>query len=167
MIAMARSRGQVQEAGTSILKTSSAAASVWGDLFSSFFSGGAGRSATVKREGRDMGVGLRVTLEEVAAGVKKEIIYDRLSPCPECSGTGLGEDGAVACPECHGRGRVVTVQHTFLGDMQAASTCSNCQGARVVIENPCPECDGQGRVPDRQRLSVISLWAFTMDSSCV
>ena len=42
-----------------------------GDLFSSFFSGGAGRSATVKREGRDMGVGLRVTLEEVAAGVKK------------------------------------------------------------------------------------------------
>ena len=44
-----------------------------GDLFSSFFSGGAGRSATVKREGRDMGVGLRVTLEEVAAGVKKEL----------------------------------------------------------------------------------------------
>lgn len=126
-----------------------------GDLFSSFFSGGAGRSATVKREGRDMRVGLRVTLEEVAAGVKKEIIYDRLSPCPECSGTGLGEDGEeITCPECHGRGRVVTVQHTFLGDMQAASTCSNCQGAGVVIENPCPECDGQGRVPDRQRLSV-------------
>ena len=49
---------------------------------------------------------------------------------------------------------MVTVQHTFLGDMQAASTCSNCQGAGVVIENPCPECDGQGRVPDRQRLSV-------------
>lgn len=126
-----------------------------GDLFSSFFGGGAGRSATIKREGRDMGVGLRITLEEVAAGVKKEIIYDRLSPCPECDGTGLGPDGEeITCPECQGRGRVVTVQHTFLGDMQAASTCTNCQGAGVVIENPCSECEGQGRIPDRQRLSV-------------
>lgn len=126
-----------------------------GDLFSSFFGGGMGRSANVRREGRDMGVGLTLTLEEVAAGVKKEIIYDRLAPCPECDGTGLGEDGEeVTCPECDGSGRVVTVQHTFLGDMQSATTCPNCQGSGVVIENPCPECDGQGRVPDRQRLSV-------------
>lgn len=126
-----------------------------GDLFSSFFGGGIGRSANVRREGRDMGVGLTLTLEEVAAGVKKEIIYDRLAPCPECDGTGLGEDGEeVTCPECDGSGRVVTVQHTFLGDMQSATTCPNCQGSGVVIENPCPECDGQGRVPDRQRLSV-------------
>ncbi|WP_251197902.1 molecular chaperone DnaJ [Anaerotardibacter muris] len=126
-----------------------------GDLFSSFFGGGMGRSANVRREGRDMGVGLTLTLEEVAAGVKKEIIYDRLAPCPECDGTGLGEDGEeITCPECDGTGRVVTVQHTFLGDMQSATTCPNCQGSGVVIENPCPECDGQGRVPDRQRLSV-------------
>ena len=37
-----------------------------GDIFSSFFSG-MGGSATARREGRDMGVGLRLTLEEVAA----------------------------------------------------------------------------------------------------
>ena len=39
-----------------------------GDIFSSFFSGGMGGQAA-RREGRDMGVGLRLTLEEV-------------SPCP-------------------------------------------------------------------------------------
>jgi molecular chaperone DnaJ len=38
-----------------------------GDIFSSFF-GGAGGRAGVRREGRDMGVGLRLTLEEVATG---------------------------------------------------------------------------------------------------
>ena len=38
-----------------------------GDLFSSFF-GGAGNHAVTRKEGRDMGVGLRLTLEEVAAG---------------------------------------------------------------------------------------------------
>ena len=102
-----------------------------------------------------MGVGLRLTLEEVATGVKKEIVYDRLAPCPDCEGTGMAEGGKeVTCPECDGRGRVVTVQRTFLGDMQTASTCTKCGGTGKTIDNPCPECEGQGRVPDRQRVTV-------------
>lgn len=125
-----------------------------GDLFSSFFGGGGGRT-NARKEGRDMGVGLRITLEEAASGVRKEIVYDRLAPCPDCNGSGLADDGHEAtCPDCNGQGRVVTVQHTFLGDMQAASTCSRCGGSGKIIENPCPECDGQGRVPDRQRIAV-------------
>ena len=124
------------------------------DLFGGGFGMG-GMGATVRREGRDMGVGLRLTLEEVAAGCKKEIVYDRLAPCPECEGTGMGEGGKrVTCPECNGRGRVVTVQRTFLGDMQTASTCPHCGGTGETIENACPECEGQGRVPDRQRVTV-------------
>lgn len=109
----------------------------------------------MRKDGRDMGVGIRITLKEAATGEKKEIVYDRLAPCPDCDGTGLGEDGKeVTCEECHGTGRVVTVQHTFLGDMQSATTCPACHGTGTVIDNPCPECEGQGRVPDRQRVSV-------------
>ena len=126
-----------------------------GDIFSSFFGGGAGGGRQQRTEGRDMGVGLRLTLEEVATGVKKEIVYDRLAPCPDCEGTGMAEGGKeVTCPECDGRGRVVTVQRTFLGDMQTASTCTKCGGTGKTIDNPCPECEGQGRVPDRQRVTV-------------
>ncbi len=125
-----------------------------GDIFSSFFSG-MGGSAQVRREGRDMGVGLRLTLEEVATGVKKEIVYDRLAPCQDCDGTGLGEGGKeVSCPECGGSGRVVSVQRTFLGDMRTTSTCGSCGGTGRSIDNPCPECEGQGRVPDGQRVTV-------------
>ena len=125
-----------------------------GDIFSSFFSGMGGSSQT-RREGRDMGVGLRLTLEEVATGVKKEIVYDRLAPCQDCNGTGLGEGGKeVSCPECGGSGRVVSVQRTFLGDMRTTSTCGTCGGTGRSIDNPCPECEGQGRVPDRQRVTV-------------
>ena len=81
-----------------------------GDLFSSFFGGGAGR-ASMRKEGRDMGVGLRITLEDAAEGVHKEIVYDRLAPCPDCEGTGLGENGEeVTCPECNGQGRVPDCQ---------------------------------------------------------
>ena len=126
-----------------------------GDIFSSFFGGAAGGRQQQRREGRDMGVGLRVTLEEVAAGAKKEIVYDRLAPCPDCDGTGLGPDGReITCPDCGGQGRAVSVQHTFLGDMQTATTCKTCNGTGRSVENPCPECEGQGRVPDRQRVTV-------------
>ncbi len=127
-----------------------------GDLFSSFFGGAAaGSGQRMRREGRDMGVGLRLTLEEVACGVNKDIVYDRLAPCQDCGGSGLGEGGEeVSCPECHGQGRVVTVQRTFLGDMQTATTCPRCGGTGRIVKNPCPECEGQGRVPDRQKITV-------------
>lgn len=127
-----------------------------GDIFSSFFGGQGGQGGRpARKEGRDMGVGLRITLEEVARGVEKEIVYDRLAPCPDCKGTGLGENGKViTCSECGGKGRVVSVQRTFLGDMQTATTCKKCNGTGSSIENPCPECEGQGRVPDRQRVTV-------------
>lgn len=127
-----------------------------GDIFSSFFGGQGGQGGRpARKEGRDMGVGLRITLEEVARGVEKEIVYDRLAPCPDCKGTGLGENGkVVTCPECGGKGRVVSAQRTFLGDMQTATTCKKCNGTGSSIENPCPECEGQGRVPDRQRVTV-------------
>ena len=126
-----------------------------GDIFSSFFGGAARRGQTVSKEGRDMGIGIDVTLEQVARGTKREIVYDRLAPCPECDGTGLGENGKeVECTECHGSGRVVSVQRTFLGDMQSSTTCPSCHGTGTIIEGACEECEGQGRVPDRQRVSV-------------
>ena len=126
-----------------------------GDIFSSFFGGGGGRGGAQRREGRDMGIGLRLTLEEVARGAKKDIVYDRLVPCEECGGSGCAPGGSeISCPTCGGSGRVVSVQRTFLGDMQTATTCPDCGGTGTTVSNPCPECDGQGRVPDREHLSI-------------
>lgn len=129
-----------------------------GDIFSQFFSGfggGYGSARPVSKEGRDMGINLRITLEEVATGCKKEVVYDRLAPCPDCKGSGLGEGGKqVTCDVCKGTGRVVEVQQTFLGSMRSTTTCSACGGTGTKIEGACPECGGQGRVPDRQRVTV-------------
>ena len=123
------------------------------DIFSSFFGGMGGMQNN--NEGRDMSVGLRLTLEEVATGTSKEIVYDRLAPCEDCDSTGMGENGKkVTCPTCHGEGKVVSVQQTFLGTMQTQTVCPECRGAGESIEGACPECEGQGRVPDRQRVSV-------------
>lgn len=126
-----------------------------GDVFSSFFGGSAGRRSTVRREGRDMNVMINVTIQEVATGVEREIVYDRLAPCDVCGGSGAAEGGeSVTCPDCHGTGHVTTVQRTFLGAMQTQSMCPNCQGTGHVIDKPCEECEGQGRVPDREHVTV-------------
>ena len=127
-----------------------------GDLFSAFFGGGGGGGRqSVRREGRDMGVGLRLTLEEAATGCAKEIVYDRLTSCEECGGSGAAAHAQdITCPSCDGRGQVVTVQNTLLGSMQTTTVCPDCGGSGHIIDNPCPECDGQGRVPDRQRVTV-------------
>jgi len=126
-----------------------------GDLFSTFFGGTSANRAAMRREGRDMGVGLRLTLEEVATGVKKEIVYDRLSPCESCEGTGVGEGGSfVECVHCNGTGRVITIQHTFLGEIQTQADCEACGGTGKAIDIPCSDCEGQGRMPDRQHLTI-------------
>ena len=126
-----------------------------GDLFSSFFGGSARGRSTIRQDGRDMGVGVRLTLEESATGVKKEIVYDRLAPCETCQGTGLGEGGQeTPCTSCNGTGSVVSIKRTFLGDMQTRSTCPDCGGTGKTIDIPCEDCEGQGRYPDRQRVTI-------------
>lgn len=126
-----------------------------GDIFSSFFGGAQSSARNVSKNGRDMGIGIEITLEEAACGIKREIVYDRLAPCADCNATGLGEGGRVVeCQKCQGSGQVITVQRTILGEMQSRSTCDACGGTGKSIEGACEECEGQGRVPDRQRVSI-------------
>jgi len=126
-----------------------------GDIFSQFFGGAAYGRANIRQEGRDMGIGLKLTLEEVAAGTKKEIVYDRLAPCDTCSGTGVGQGGkTIECSSCHGSGKVISIQRTFLGDMQTQTICPDCGGTGKTIDIPCADCEGQGRLPDRQHVTI-------------
>lgn len=126
------------------------------DLFSVFFNGGrSSAGAAVHTAGRDMGAQVRISLQEAATGVKKQISYNRLATCESCHGTGAAEGGTtVPCSTCHGTGEVITTQRTILGAMQTRSVCPDCGGTGSVIDKPCPECDGQGRAPARERVNV-------------
>lgn len=125
------------------------------DIFDSFFGGGGGDPRTMRTRGRDMGITLRVTLAEAAAGCKKTVAYDRLAPCDDCGGTGVAEGGSEhSCGRCHGTGRIVEVQRTILGQMQTQTTCPECVGSGVVIDKPCETCGGQGRAPERETVEV-------------
>ncbi len=130
----------------------------FGDIFDTFFGGG-GRSGGSARQartrGRDMGITLRISLAEAAAGVTKTVAYDRLAPCDDCGGTGASDGGAEkSCERCHGTGRVVQTQRTIFGEMQTQSTCPDCGGTGRVVENPCDTCGGQGRTPSHETVKV-------------
>lgn len=125
------------------------------DIFDSFFGGGAGGQRAARTRGRDMGITLRITLAEAAAGCTKTVAYDRLAPCDDCGGKGVAEGGSEhACERCHGTGRIVEVQRTILGQMQTQTTCPQCGGSGVVVDKPCETCGGQGRAPERETVEV-------------
>ncbi len=127
----------------------------FGDIFDSFFGGQGRGGAQARTRGRDMGIHLRITLAEAAAGCKKTVSYERLAPCDDCGGTGVAEGGhAKTCDRCHGSGRVVEVQRTIFGQMQSQSTCPVCHGSGKVVDKPCETCEGQGRTPSREKVEV-------------
>ncbi len=126
------------------------------DIFDSFFGGGGGRGGRAARtRGRDMGITLRISLAEAAAGCTKTIAYDRLAPCEDCNGTGVAEGGhEKTCDRCHGTGRVVEVQRTIFGQMQSQTVCPVCNGSGNVVDNPCDTCQGEGRTPSHETVRV-------------
>ncbi|MBN2780646.1 MAG: molecular chaperone DnaJ [Candidatus Marinimicrobia bacterium] len=121
--------------------------SIFGDAFGgggfgSFFGGGSQRRAS--NRGADLRVNLRLSLEEIYSGAKKQIKIKRYESCPDCHGT--GGSGKQTCPVCHGTGEVRERVNSFFGQMISSKPCYQCHGQGVVISQPCPTCHSEGRV---------------------
>ena len=123
-----------------------------GDIFDSFFGGGAARSggarsANAARRGENIRVQAELTFEEAAFGCTKEVPVSRIENCPECGGTGC-EKGTTpeVCKRCSGTGTVRSQVRTAFGVMSSSSPCPDCGGAGKIIHSPCPKCRGKGAV---------------------
>ncbi|QJC21881.1 molecular chaperone DnaJ [Arcanobacterium buesumense] len=129
----------------------------FGDIFNTFFGGGAGERgpASRMRRGGDSLVGLRLTLEEVVFGVEKKINIDALVQCSTCHGH-MSAPGSEpeTCSQCHGSGSVQRMTQSILGQMVSVVACPQCQGYGTVITHPCPECAGEGRVRSTRSVTV-------------
>ena len=137
------------------------------DLFGGAFGGGFGggfggfgggfggqRQQRVYR-GRDIRVRVKLTLEEIAKGVEKEISIEKSVPCHECGGKGAKNSADIkTCPACNGTGQVQRVVNSFLGQTVTYSTCQQCGGEGKVISNPCRSCGGTGLVRKRETVKV-------------
>jgi molecular chaperone DnaJ len=110
--------------------------SQFGDVFGGGFGGGrrGGGQRTIK--GSNLRVKMKLTLEEIAEGVKKKIKVNKL----------VNAEGVTSksCTTCNGQGRVTRMAQTFLGNMQTQTTCPTCQGAGKVIDYKPSDADANG-----------------------
>jgi molecular chaperone DnaJ len=129
------------------------------DLFGNLFGGGqrSGRGQQRSRgvRGSNLRVKLKLTYEEIAKGVTKNIKVKKHVVCTTCSGSGAKDKGSVqTCGTCGGSGQVRRVQNTFLGQMQTVTTCPTCNGEGTTVTAKCTSCKGEGRVYGEETVSI-------------
>ncbi|MFA9477876.1 molecular chaperone DnaJ [Phycisphaerales bacterium AB-hyl4] len=134
-----------------------------GDIFSMFediFGGAAGgmggRGGARRnraRRGYDLETLVEISLEEVHAGVEREVEFTRQDACETCEGSGVKPGSKpVTCVTCAGSGQVA--QSGFGGMFRMVTTCPACNGAGQVVRDKCTDCKGSGRQPRDRKLSV-------------
>lgn len=113
--------------------------SQFGDIFGGGFGGSFGGSrsgGSRAARGTNLRVKMKLTLDEIATGVKKKIKVNKL----------VNAEGVTfkTCQTCNGSGRIMRVAQTFLGAMQTQSTCPTCQGAGKMIDKKPADADQNG-----------------------
>lgn len=124
--------------------------------FEDLFGGRAGRRGRgASRRGSDVRAGLRLTLADVASGVKRTIRVPVMDPCAACSGTGsAGGAPLVRCGTCGGTGELRRVQRSILGQMVSVTPCTTCGGEGELIEHVCEECSGRGLAATEKSIDI-------------
>ena len=131
----------------------------FGDIFETFFGGGAagGRSGPRSRRerGQDALVRVEVELQEVVFGTERDLEVDTAVLCETCHGSCAAPGTSpVTCDICRGSGQIQRAVRSLLGNVMTSSPCGTCRGYGTIIPNPCPTCQGQGRVRARRSIPV-------------
>jgi molecular chaperone DnaJ len=120
-----------------------------------FFGGGAGETTGDRRRGSDLQLKLRLTLEEIAAGVKKTLSVKKQVRCATCDGTGAASGSSrMTCSTCGGRGVVRQVSRSLFGQFVRESACPQCDGLGEIVRDPCRDCQGEGRHRGEETITV-------------
>lgn len=131
---------------------------IFGDLFGGIFGGGGGYSQSRRRgpqKGQDLQKNIKITFEEAAFGVKKNITLNKYTTCEDCGGSGAEKGSSKStCPNCNGTGEVRTSQKTPFGSFTNVQPCTRCGGTGQIIDNPCKTCSGTGKVRKEITIAV-------------
>lgn len=96
---------------------------------------------------------VRISFEEAAFGCTKEVTYERVEPCPDCSGTGSAP-GTMPdkCSGCNGRGRIRF--HQGVLPIAIERPCSRCRGTGQIVTDACKTCRGAGLRANERMIEV-------------
>jgi molecular chaperone DnaJ len=117
----------------------------WGDFDFGGRSTGFRREKVYRhRNGRDLRITLKLTLEEIYSGVDKTIRLKKSVPCQHCNGTGSENGKFKTCPTCNGSGFNIRMVKTHFGSTTIQQQCETCQGTGETIDVPCKHCKSSG-----------------------
>jgi len=131
-----------------------------GGAFESFFGGsasGGGRSGKRRKgqRGNDLRVRVKLTLEEIASGVQKNIRLKRFVACKTCSGIGAADSQSFqTCPTCNGYGEIRQQVGGGFFQQIVVQTCPTCHGEGRIVTKACKACEGEGRLQEEETLSI-------------
>ncbi len=116
-----------------------------GDIFNSFFGGGASQGQQRPSSGQDVETNIDITFEQSIFGTEVELKLNLDAKCEHCDGTTVepGYD-LKTCDQCNGSGQIVTVARTVFGNIQQAAICPKCHGSGKIPEKVCSVCRGKG-----------------------
>jgi molecular chaperone DnaJ len=121
--------------------------------FESLFGGGRPRADV--RRGQDVRVTVKLTLAEVATGVKKTVRFKAAGRCTACEGTGARPGSKPSpCSTCGGTGEVRRAARSMFGQFVSVSPCPTCAGEGVVVLDACEVCRGEGRMRADRTVTV-------------
>ncbi len=121
--------------------------------FGGFSSGGGSRRGV--RCGSNIRIKVKLSLEDIAKGVEKNIKVQKNIVCDACHGSGAKDAHAVTtCTHCHGTGVVTKIQQSFFGAMQVQTECPHCHGEGKIITDKCPKCSGNGVVKGEDVITI-------------
>lgn len=127
-----------------------------GSIFDEFFGRGqTARRSESGRRGADLRINLKLTLEEIAEGVEKEIKVKKNKRCTECEGSGAkGYNGYESCRHCNGSGEIRNVSRSMFGQFINVTECHYCSGEGRIIKDKCEQCHGEGVVKGESKIKV-------------
>lgn len=120
--------------------------SQFGDIFGGGFGGfgGFGGGGSRQQKGSNLRIRVKLSLEEMMAGVTKNVKVTRMKLAP----------GATfkTCPTCKGSGQQVRVMNTPLGQMQTATTCGTCRGTGKIADHIPPGANNHGLIKETENV---------------
>ena len=120
--------------------------------FESIFGGGRRQDP---RRGQDVRVTVKLSLADVATGVKKTVKLKTLERCTTCAGSGARPGTQPSrCTTCGGSGEVRRAARSMFGQFVSVSPCPTCGGEGQVVLQPCEVCRGEGRVKGERTATV-------------
>lgn len=118
-----------------------------GGGFESFFGGGRrGGGGGGGRQGTNLRIKVKLTLEEIANGVEKKIKVNKLVQAANVTYKG--------CSTCGGSGRVRRAVNTMLGQMVSEAACPTCHGTGKILDQRPSGVDENGLERKEEIISI-------------